>query len=98
VQSYPPETTPGARGLQGRASYVFDVLASGADLRGRPYWARREHPEQLLRDARPPLVLMPATRDLAATHAWLTEHSTVGIEGVVVKDVRRGAYRKRRVP
>jgi ATP-dependent DNA ligase len=70
---------------------VFDVLASaGVDLRGRPYWARREHLELLLRDARPPLVLTPATRDLAAAHAWMTEHGGAGIEGVVMKDVRRG--------
>jgi ATP-dependent DNA ligase len=75
---------------------VFDVLAvAGADLRGRPYWARREHLELLLRNARPPLVLMPATRDLGAAHAWLTEHAGAGIEGVVVKDVRRG-YRPSR--
>jgi ATP-dependent DNA ligase len=78
------------------ALVVFDVLAvAGVDLRGRPYWARREHLEQLLRDARPPLVLTPATRDLTAAHAWLTEHATAGIEGVVVKDVRRG-YRPSR--
>jgi ATP-dependent DNA ligase len=74
---------------------VFDLLAAGADLRARPYWARREHLEQLLRDARPPLVLTPATRDLAAAHAWLTQHAAAGIEGVVVKDVRRG-YRPAR--
>jgi ATP-dependent DNA ligase len=44
----------------------------------------------LLRDARPPLVLTPATRDLAAAHAWMSEHTGAGIEGVIVKDVRRG--------
>ncbi|GAA0934153.1 ATP-dependent DNA ligase [Pseudonocardia zijingensis] len=75
---------------------AFDVLVSGGvDLRGRPYWARREHLELLLRDARPPLALTPATRDLAAAQAWLAEHAAAGIEGVVVKDVRRG-YRPSR--
>jgi ATP-dependent DNA ligase len=69
---------------------VFDVLAiAGQDLRGRPYWARREHLEQLLRHAKPPLVLMPATRDLDGARVWMTEHTAAGIEGVVVKDVRR---------
>jgi ATP-dependent DNA ligase len=69
---------------------VFDVLAiAGVDLRGRPYWARREHLE-LLRNARPPLALVPATRNVQAAHAWLTEHVDAGIEGVVVKDVRCG--------
>lgn len=70
---------------------VFDVLAvAGQDLRGRPYGARREHLEHLLRDAVAPLATMPATRDLAGAHAWMTEHVDAGIEGVVVKDVRRG--------
>jgi ATP-dependent DNA ligase len=70
---------------------VFDVLAiAGVDLRGRPYWARREHLERLLRNARPPLALVPATRNVQAAHAWLTEHVDAGIEGVVVKDVRCG--------
>jgi ATP-dependent DNA ligase len=33
---------------------------------------------------------MPATRDLDGARAWMTEHTEAGIEGVVVKDVRRG--------
>jgi ATP-dependent DNA ligase len=70
---------------------VFDVLAvAGQDLRARPYWARREHLEHLLRRAAAPLVLMPTTRDLAGARAWMTGHTAAGIEGVVVKDVRRG--------
>jgi ATP-dependent DNA ligase len=49
------------------ALVVFDVLAvGGQDLRGWHYWARRAHLERLLRDARPPLALMPSTRDLVA--------------------------------
>jgi hypothetical protein len=34
-------------------------------------------------------VLMPANRDLAGAQAWMTEHTASGIEGVVVKDLRR---------
>jgi ATP-dependent DNA ligase len=49
---------------------VFDVLAiAGEDMRGRPYWARREHLEHLLRDVSAPLVLMPETRDLDGARA-----------------------------
>ena len=68
---------------------VFDVLAlAGRDLRTRPYWARREHLEQLLRHARTPLVLTPATRELAGARAWMADHAAAGIEGVIMKDVR----------
>jgi ATP-dependent DNA ligase len=33
---------------------------------------------------------MPATRDLTGAHAWMADHGGAGIEGVVVKDRRRG--------
>jgi ATP-dependent DNA ligase len=84
------------RALTPATLVVFDLLAAGVDLRGHPYWARREHLEHLLRAAQPPLALMPATRDLAAAHAWMTSHTAAGVEGVVVKDVRRG-YRPARI-
>lgn len=85
------------RGAATPATFVvFDVLAlAGRDLRARPYWARREHLEQFLRDARPPLALTPRTRDLAGARAWMTAHTAAGIEGVIVKDVRHG-YRSGR--
>jgi hypothetical protein len=60
------------------------------DLRVYPYWARREHLERLLRGARPPLALRPATLELDGGRAWMTEHVAAGIEGVVIKDVRHG--------
>jgi ATP-dependent DNA ligase len=80
------------RGAVTPATFVaFDVLAlAGRDLRTRPCWARREHLEQLLRHAHPPLALTPVTRDIAGARAWMTEHTAAGIEGVVVKDVRHG--------
>jgi ATP-dependent DNA ligase len=72
---------------------VFDLLAiSGQDLRGRPYWGRREHLEHLMRDPPAQLAVMPSTRDLAGACAWMIEYTAAGVEGVVVKDVRR-AYR-----
>lgn len=88
---HPSSTHAGRRGVRLATLVVFDVLAvAGQDLRGRPYWARREHLEHLLRAAVAPLAMMPATRDLAGAHAWMSEHVAAGIEGVVVKDVRRG--------
>src|SRR6478609_5130230 len=47
------------------ANYVvFDLLAAGGDdLRGEPLRVRRRRLEDLLADARPPLMLSPATTD-----------------------------------
>jgi ATP-dependent DNA ligase len=79
------------------ASYVvFDVLAvDGRDLRGLPYRQRRKQLRRLLTPAGPPLLLMPATRELVGAHAWLHEHAAAGVEGVVVKHREHG-YRPRR--
>jgi ATP-dependent DNA ligase len=76
---------------------VFDVLAlAGVDLRAEPYLARRERLEQLLGDARPPLVLMPMTRDRAVAEAWLHEHAAAGVEGVVLKHLQHAYLPRRR--
>lgn len=82
----------GASGGGARASYMaFDVLAAGpTDLRGYPYWVRREVLLQLLGDAAPPLAVVPMTTDSQAAHAWLTEHVGSGIEGVVAKRLDHG--------
>lgn len=82
---------------------IFDVLArEGVDLRPEQYRRRRKALRRLLDDARPPLALMPATRDLTGAQAWMTDDGGTGIdgsgiggsgiEGVVVKD-RRRSYR-----
>ena len=70
---------------------VFDVLVrERIDLRPEEFRRRRKQLRRLLDEVRPPLALIPATRDLAAAHAWMNEHGGTGIEGVVVKDRRRG--------
>jgi ATP-dependent DNA ligase len=75
---------------------VFDVLvAEHRDLRPEQYRRRRKQLRRLLDGARPPLALMPATRDLAGARAWMHEHGGSGVEGVVVKD-RHRAYRPTR--
>ncbi|WP_246633185.1 hypothetical protein [Pseudonocardia nigra] len=71
---------------------MFDVLAlAGADVRGEPYAGRRERLQQLLGDARVPLVLMPMTRDIAGARARrLHGHADGSVEGVVVKHLQYG--------
>ncbi|MGE3835815.1 MAG: ATP-dependent DNA ligase [Acidimicrobiia bacterium] len=77
---------------------IFDVLVrEGVDLRPEQYRRRRKALRRLLNEVRPPLALMPATRDLAGARAWMADHAGTriegsGIEGVVVKD-RRRSYR-----
>jgi ATP-dependent DNA ligase len=64
------------------ASFVaFDVLAvDGESLLDEPFAARRARLESLFADAQPPLLLTPATDDVAAARVWLEEH-----EGVIAK-------------
>lgn len=67
----------------------FDILPlAGVDLRTEPY--RRRQLRRLLANAAEPLLLMPATREVEGTRAWMDQHAGAGIEGVVVKDRRRG--------
>jgi bifunctional non-homologous end joining protein LigD len=74
---------------------VFDVLAlAGRDLRSLPYRKRRKRLRQLLADAAPPVMLMPATRELAGAQAWMHDHVDAGVEGVVLKHREHG-YRPR---
>src|SRR5919197_991434 len=64
------------------ASFVaFDLLAlGGEDLRERPFRERRGRLEELLRGARPPLHVTPATDEPARAAEWLDR-----FEGVVAK-------------
>src|SRR3569623_2370843 len=66
----------------------FDLLCEGErDWRGEPFAARRAAQEALLRDARPPLHLTPATRapDLAAD--WFRRFEGASLDGVMAKPV-----------
>jgi ATP-dependent DNA ligase len=69
------------------ASFIgFDVLAVGGDdLRPRPFVARRAVLEELLREAKPPLFVTPATTDGAVAARWLDGLDGAGIDGVVAK-------------
>ncbi|WP_435883194.1 ATP-dependent DNA ligase [Streptomyces microflavus] len=92
-------TTAGAASMaaQWPAHYVaFDLLrlnGTDPDLTAQPYTARRAALEQLFTDHAlpPPWTLCPSTTDPATATEWL-EWSTVGMEGLVLKNLR-GTYR-----
>jgi ATP-dependent DNA ligase len=67
---------------------AFDLLAVGdASLLATPFRERRERLRALLRRARPPLFLTPATDDPAQAGSWLKRFQGAGIDGVVAKRV-----------
>jgi ATP-dependent DNA ligase len=72
---------------QSPASYVaWDVLALGDDdLREVPLAKRREQLEKLLKRAKPPLHLSPATRDRALAEDWFKRFEGAGLDGVMAK-------------
>ena len=69
------------------ASVVFfDVLAVGdRDLREMPFEERRRELEEILRSAKPPLHLTPATRDIAKARDWFKRFEGAGLDGVIAK-------------
>ena len=69
------------------ASFVaWDLLAEGPlDLRERPLEERRARLEELLRDARSPIHLTPATRDRDVAVDWFHRFEGAGLDGVVAK-------------
>jgi ATP-dependent DNA ligase len=69
------------------SSFVaFDLLAADSvNLMAQPQQRRREALEHLLRDARPPVHLTPATRDAALARDWHERFEGAGLDGVIVK-------------
>jgi ATP-dependent DNA ligase len=69
------------------ASIVFfDLLCIGRrDLRNAPFEERRAELEGLLRSARAPLHLTPATRDRGLAQDWFRRFEGAGFDGVVAK-------------
>jgi len=65
---------------------VFDLLALGDDdLREWPLHRRRAKLEELFADAAPPVVLTPATTDLAVARDWFQRFEGAGFDGVIAK-------------
>ena len=69
------------------ASFVaFDLLALGDDdLTGRPLIERRQALEEALGDARPPIHVTPATRDMQEAQRWFAEFEGAGLDGLIAK-------------
>ena len=70
------------------ASFVFfDVLCEGdRDLRNEPFGERRRKLELMLRSAKPPVHITPATTDRATAEDWFRRFEGAGFDGVVAKD------------
>lgn len=81
------------------ASLVFfDLLCEGKrDLRDVAFGERRAELEKLLRDAKAPLHLTPATRDRAVAQGWFQRFEGAGFDGVVAKAARDGYQPDKRV-
>jgi ATP-dependent DNA ligase len=75
------------------ASMVFfDILSEGDhDLRTVPFQERRAILERVLKKAKPPLHLTPASRDRATAQDWFRRFEGAGLDGVMAKPVL-GAY------
>jgi ATP-dependent DNA ligase len=73
------ETTP--------ASFVaFDLLAlDDVNHCGTPLKARRELLETALADAKTPIYVTPATRDLDTARQWFSEFEGAGLDGLIAK-------------
>lgn len=71
------------------SSYVaFDLLAVGdRSFLDVPFAERRAALEDVLRDARPPMYLTPATRDRDTALDWFSRFEGAGLDGVVAKPV-----------
>ncbi|MEN3309092.1 MAG: hypothetical protein V7603_5294 [Micromonosporaceae bacterium] len=68
------------------AFIAFDLLALGDDdLTGQPFAARRSVLVRVLREARPPVHLTPATTDPELARRWFERFEGAGLDGVVAK-------------
>ena len=69
------------------ASFVaFDLLALGDDSWcERPFRERRAELEKIMKKAKAPLYLTPATLDREEAHDWFTRFEGAGFDGVVAK-------------
>ena len=81
------------------ASVVFfDLLCEGThDLLGEPFRKRRARLEELLRTAKPPLVITPSTTDRAQAADWFERFEGAGLDGVMAKAEDGGYQPNKRV-
>jgi len=66
----------------------FDLICKGdRDLRSQPFQKRRASLESLLKSARPPIHLTPATIDRNLALDWFKRFEGAGLDGVVAKPI-----------
>jgi ATP-dependent DNA ligase len=72
---------------QNPASFVgFDLLAEGdTDFRDQPFAERRSRLERAFANADPPVLITPATLDVATAAEWFERFEGAGLDGVVAK-------------
>ncbi len=71
------------------AFVAFDLLAVGDEsLMAEPFETRRERLEAVLAEARAPVYVTPATRDVAVAEEWFAAFEGAGLDGVVAKPLR----------
>jgi ATP-dependent DNA ligase len=89
LRQHPAESRVRKLAAEIPASFVaFDLLALGDDsLLDTPFAARRKQLEQLLRMAKPPLFLTPATADRDVAADWFKRFEGAGFDGVVAKAI-----------
>jgi len=77
------------------ASFVaFDLIALGDDdLREHPFEERRARLERVMKKAKAPVLLTPATTDRDTAAEWFERFEGAGLDGVVAKPLG-GAYRE----
>jgi ATP-dependent DNA ligase len=65
---------------------AFDLLAiDDADLTELPLIERRAALEKALADARPPIYVTPATRDIDIARQWFEQFEGAGLDGLIAK-------------
>jgi ATP-dependent DNA ligase len=84
---HPAATRVNLLAEQTPASFIaFDLLAlDDADLTEEPLIKRRETLERVLADARPPIHITPATRDLDTARRWFEQFEGAGLDGLIAK-------------
>jgi ATP-dependent DNA ligase len=87
LRIHPAESRVAMLAEQTPASFVgFDLLAEGDDdLRALPFSERRARLERAFENAEPPVLITPATRDIALAAEWFDRFEGAGLDGVVAK-------------
>ena len=89
LRLHPAESRVNKLAAEIPSSFVaFDLLAvDGTDLRSRPFGDRRTSLVSVLRNARPPVYVTPATTDRGIAGRWFRVFEGAGLDGLIAKPV-----------